>query len=156
MAAFTCNGWQTFFYPLFNEQWVELRDKVRILQSELSKEEFIIHADTKLLKALNIAIKEKIPQDPFASYFVLQKPLHKYGRLKKMGLPERYRLFFRAFKEQKIIIILWLGFPHKEGDKKDCYRVFTNKVKNGEFPTSLDEMIAEYQLKNSGEENEST
>ncbi|MEA5552373.1 type II toxin-antitoxin system YhaV family toxin [Anabaena cylindrica UHCC 0172] len=52
---------------------------------------------------------------------MLQKPLQKYGRLKKMGLPERYRLFFRVFKEQKIIIILWLGFSRKEGDKKDCY-----------------------------------
>ncbi len=51
-----------------------------------------------------------------------------------MGLPERYRLFFRAFKKQKIIIILWLGFPRKEGDKKDCYQVFTKKVENGEFP----------------------
>ncbi|MEH2275042.1 MAG: type II toxin-antitoxin system YhaV family toxin [Nostoc sp.] len=41
------------------------------------------HSDIKLLKALNIGIKEKIPQDPFASHFALQKPLQKYGRLKK-------------------------------------------------------------------------
>jgi toxin YhaV len=54
--------------------------------------------------------------------------LQKYGRLKKMGLPNRMRLFFRAFKEKKVIIILWLGFPRKEGDKKDCYQVFSKKV----------------------------
>lgn len=143
MALFTCNEWQIFFYPLFNEQWVELRKKVRIFKNDLSKEEFIKHSDVKLLKALNIGIKEKIPQDPFASHFILQRPLQKYGRLKKMGLPERYRLFFRAFKEQKIIFILWLGFPRKEGDKKDCYEVFTKKVKNGEFPESIDELKAE-------------
>jgi toxin YhaV len=112
---------------------------VRIFKNDLSKEEFITHSDIKLLKALNIGIKEKIPQDPFASHFALQK----YGRLKKMGLPERYRLFFRAFKEQKIIIILWLGFPRKEGDKKDCYKVFTKKVNNGEFPENIDELKAE-------------
>jgi toxin YhaV len=47
------------------------------------------------------------------------------------------------FKEQKIIIILWLGFPRKEGDKKDCYFVFTKKLKNGEFPESIDEFKAE-------------
>ncbi|MBH8575126.1 type II toxin-antitoxin system YhaV family toxin [Nostocaceae cyanobacterium CENA369] len=146
MTAFTCNGWQIFFYPLFNEQWLELRHKVRNLKNELSKEEFIKHPDAKLLKALNIGIKEKIPQDPFASYFFLQKPLHKYGRLKKMGLPERYRLFFRAFKEQKIIIILWLGYPRKEGDKKDCYQVFTKKVENGELPESIDELLAECEI----------
>jgi toxin YhaV len=145
MALFSCNEWQILFYPLFNEQWVELRNRVINLKNDLSQEEFITHSDVKLLKALNIGIKEKIPQDPFASHFILQKPLQKYGRLKKMGLPERYRLFFRAFKEQKIIIILWLGFPRKEGDKKDCYKVFTKKVKNGEFPESIDELKAELQ-----------
>jgi len=104
------------------------------------------HSDVKLLKALNIGIKEKIPQDPFASHFTLQKPLQKYSRIKKMGLPERYRLFFRAFKEQKIIIILWLGFPRKEGDKKDCYQVFSKKVENGDFPESIDNLLTECQL----------
>ncbi|MBC1240054.1 type II toxin-antitoxin system YhaV family toxin [Nostoc sp. 2RC] len=154
MATFTCNGWQIFFYPLFNEQWVELRNRVRILKNELSKEEFITHSDVKFLKALNIGIKEKIPQDPFASNFALQKPLQKYGRLKKMGLPERYRLFFRAFKKQKIIIILWLGFPRKEGDKKDCYQVFTKKVENGEFPESIDNLLAECELEDSDDKSQ--
>ncbi|MFN6477712.1 type II toxin-antitoxin system YhaV family toxin [Nostoc sp. DedQUE07] len=154
MAAFTCNGWQIFFYPLFNEQWVELRNRVRFLKNELPKEEFITHSDVKFLKALNIGIKEKIPQDPFASHFALQKPLQKYSRLKKMGLPERYRLFFRAFKEPKIIIILWLGYPRKEGDKKDCYQVFSKKVENGDFPESINNLLAECELENAGEEKE--
>ena len=61
-----------------------------------------------------------------------------------MGLPERYRLFFRVFKEQKIIIILWLGFPRKEGDKKDCYQVFTKKVENSDFPENVDQFMIEY------------
>ncbi|MDZ8138366.1 MAG: type II toxin-antitoxin system YhaV family toxin [Nostoc sp. DedQUE04] len=154
MAAFTCNGWQIFFYPLFNEQWVELRNRVRFLKNELPKEEFITHSDVKFLKALNIGIKEKIPQDPFASHFALQKPLQKYSRLKKMGLPERYRLFFRAFKEPKIIIILWLGYPRKEGDKKDCYQVFSKKVENGDFPESINNLLAECELENAGEKKE--
>ncbi|NDJ22001.1 hypothetical protein GS682_10200 [Nostoc sp. B(2019)] len=37
---------------------------------------------------------------------------------------------------------LWLGFPRKEGDKKDCYQVFTKKVENGEFPQSIDELLS--------------
>lgn len=153
-AAFTCNGWQIFFYPLFNNQWIELRDQVKKLKDELPKEEFIKHPDAKLLKALNIGIKEKIAQDPFASYFILQKPLQKYGRLKKMGLPERYRLFFRVFKEQKIIIILWLGFPRKEGDKKDCYQVFTKKVENGDFPESIEQFMSECMSKDNLDNSE--
>lgn len=42
-----------------------------------------------------------------------------------------------------MIIILWLGFPRKEGDKKDCYQVFSQKVLSGEFPDSLEELLSE-------------
>ena len=65
-----------------------------------------------------------------------------------MGLPERYRLFFRPFKEPKIIIILWLGFPRKEGDKKDCYEVFTKRVENGDFPDKIEQFMIECNLDN--------
>lgn len=96
-----------------------------------------------MLKALLEGIKNKIPSDPFASHFALQKPLEKYCRLKKMGLNERYRLFFRASSEKQIIIVLWLGYPRKEGDKKDCYAVFKKMVNRGQFPESIDELVAE-------------
>lgn len=131
------NGWKIYFHPLFYQQWEELVNKVKYLKEKLTTEQFILHKDVKLLKALNIGIKEKIPANPFASYFSLKKPLQKYSRLKKMGLPSRYRLFFRAFKEVNTIIILWLGFPRKEGDKKDCYNVFEKLVINGNFPEDM-------------------
>ncbi|MBE9145952.1 type II toxin-antitoxin system YhaV family toxin [Planktothrix mougeotii] len=145
MKPLICNGWKILFYPLFNQQWIHLVEKVQQLKTKLDKDEFVTHADVKLLKAIDMGIKQKIPQDPFASYFALKKPLQKYGRLKKMGLPSRYRLFFRAFKEPKVIIILWLGFPRKEGDRKDCYAVFSNQVMNGEFPEDLESLIIECQ-----------
>ncbi len=71
-----------------------------------------------------------------------------------MGLPSRYRLFFRTFKEQKIIIIFWLGFPCKEGDKNDCYQVFSKKVTNGDFPENLEQLKAECGLENLEEETD--
>jgi toxin YhaV len=55
----------------------------------LDPNDFAIHPDVKLLKAIDVGIRSKIPQDPFASHFILRKPLNKYGRLKKMGLPQR-------------------------------------------------------------------
>ncbi len=143
MKPLICNEWTIFFHPLFYSQWEALVEKVKRLKAKLNNQDFITHPDVKLLKALDVAIKEKIPLDPFASYFVLSQPLQKYGRLKKMGLPSRYRLFFRAFKEKKVIIILWLGFPRKEGDKKDCYQVFSKKVLQGEFPDSLDSLLVQ-------------
>ncbi|MBE9044802.1 type II toxin-antitoxin system YhaV family toxin [Pleurocapsales cyanobacterium LEGE 10410] len=151
------NGWAILFHPLFNDQWQQLLHQVKSLRSRLSTDDFVKHPQVKLFKALTIGIEEKIPTDPLASYFALRKPLDKYSRLKKMGLPSRYRLFFKVFIQQKVIIILWLGFPRKderprvavrrkgtreeEGDKKDCYRVFAKMVKKGQFPLSLKDLI---------------
>lgn len=131
------NGWKIYFHPLFYKQWQDLVNKVQYLKQKLPPEKFVTNKDVKLLKALDMGIKDKITMNPFASCFCLKKPLQKYGRLKKMGLPSRYRLFFRAFKEANTIIILWLGFPRKEGDKKDCYNVFSKLVTNGNFPEDM-------------------
>lgn len=135
------NGWTILFHPLFDDQWQQLLNLVKSLRSRLSQEDFVQHPQVKLFKALTVGIEEKIPNDPLASYFALRKPLDKYSRLKKMGLPNRYRLFFKVFPQQKAIVILWLGFPRKEGDKKDCYRVFAKMVKKGQFPLSLKDLI---------------
>ena len=97
----------------------------------------------KLFAAITVAIETKIPNDPIASYFALTEALKRYGRVKIMGLPQRYRLFFRAFDTQqlKAIVILWLGFPRKEEAKNDCYQVFTKMFEGGNFPDSLDQLI---------------
>lgn len=136
-----CNGWKIYFHPLFAEQRDELRNTARKLKQQ-APEEYSSHPDVKLYAAVMDGIRQKIPQNPFASHFSLQGRLRKYGRMKKMGLPERYRLFFKAFREEKIIFILWLGYPRKQGDKNDCYKVFLKKVSNGTFPESLDELTA--------------
>jgi toxin YhaV len=81
---------------------------------------------------------------------VLTGALKKYGRMKKMGLPGRYRLFFRVFdtSELKAIVILWLGYPRKEGDRNDCYTVFTKMVERGDFPSTIAELITELDANN--------
>ena len=60
-----------------------------------------------------------------------------------MGLPARYRLFFRVFPEQRTIIILWLGFPRKAGDKRDCYGFFEKLVRRGVFPRTVADLEQE-------------
>lgn len=90
-----------------------------------------------------VAIKQRIPENPFAEHFALSGSLKKYGRVKKMGLPNRYRLFFRALQtpDHKAIFILWLGYPRKAGDKNDCYKAFTKMAERGKFPDSFDDLI---------------
>jgi toxin YhaV len=36
---------------------------------------------------------------------------------------------------------LWLGFPRKAGDKKDCYAVFEKLVQRGDFPKNMTEFL---------------
>ncbi len=146
MAKFVSNGWEIYFHPqLFGIQYQELFDRVSQLREKLPLDEFKTHATVKLFAAITVAIETKIPCDPNARHFALTGALKRYGRVKKMGLPQRYRLFFRAFDtpELKAIVVLWLGFPRKEGAKDDCYEVFTKMVARGTFPDSLDELIAE-------------
>jgi toxin YhaV len=131
------NGWHILFHPVFDEQWQNLRSSVKSLRSRLSQEDFVKHPQVKLFKAVTVGVEQKIPSEPLASYFALKKPLQKYSRMKKMGLPNRYRLFFKVFSEQQTIIILWLGFPRKQGDKKDCYQIFSKMVEQGQFPANL-------------------
>ena len=146
MTPFDANGWTILFYADFQLQWEDLTAKVVKLKSKLDPKDFVTHPDVKLLKAIDGGIRDKISLDPFASHFALRRPLQQYGRLKKMGLPQRYRLFFRAFAERRVIIILWLGFPRKEGDRRDCYQVFSRMVANGKLPDSYESLVAAFDL----------
>jgi toxin YhaV len=142
------NGWRIYFLKrLFGKQRRDLQSEVRELKKTLPLEKYGHHPKVKLYIAIMVAIKEKIPLDPFADPFVLTGPLKRYGRVKKMGLPDRYRLFFRAIetKEQKTMFILWLGYPRKQGDKNDCYTAFTKMVNRGDFPDSLYALILDSQ-----------
>jgi toxin YhaV len=143
MMRFNAHGWTILFYTDFRVQWEDLTDRAIKLKSRLAPEDFVRHPDVKLLKAIDTGIRDKIALDPFASHFALRKPLQKYGRLKKMGLPQRYRLFFRAFDEQKVIIILWLGFPRKAGDRQDCYAAFSRMLANGKLPESYESLLTD-------------
>lgn len=96
------NGWQIYFIKrLFGKQRYDLQAEVRHLKKNLPREEYLSHSEVKLYTAIMTAIKEKIPEDPFAPHFVLSDPLKRYGRVKKMGLSKRYCLFFSWFANFK-------------------------------------------------------
>ena len=64
------------------------------------------------------------------------------GVIVHCGTP-RNPLFFRTFsnEERQVLIVLWLSYPWKAGDKRDCYKIFTKIVGNGDFPDSLQELL---------------
>lgn len=105
----------------------------------------MVHPQVKLLAAVMAGIKERIAADPCASRLALQGPLRRYGPLKGFGLPDRHRLFFRPFEADghRLLLILWLGYPRKEGDRNDCDAAFTRMVRRGDLPDSRSELQAE-------------
>ena len=141
MEQLKCNGWSIYFHPLFESQLKDLISEVKALSKKLEREEFLKRFEAKMLKALRNGIKEVIPSDPFAPRFRFNSKLSKYGRLKDWGIPERYRLFFRAESRSKSIIILWLGYPREKGSKNDCYKVFEQMVEKEKFPADIEELI---------------
>jgi toxin YhaV len=135
--ALVRHGWQIAFHAhLFARQYGELKAEVKRLKRELDPHDFAPHPQVKLLAAVIEGIKKHIAADPDASSFALSGPLRRYSRLKGLGLPDRYRLFYRPFeaKGQRLLLIPWRGFPRKDGDRNNCYAVFSRMVRRGEFP----------------------
>lgn len=139
-------GWEIAFQPqLFAKQYNELKAEAKRLKQELDPTSFGQHPQVKLLAAVMEGIKERIAADPYASRFALSGPLRRYGRLKGSGLADRYRLFFRPFEAEgrRLLLILWLGFPRKDGDRNDCYEVFSRLVRRGELPDDWESLQRE-------------
>ena len=141
------NGWSVYFHPIFDQQFDQQTETVEALLSKLSEEcisqeKYQVHSDVKLLGTLIELLEDRIPSDPLASRFSLRDDLKSFSRVKHLGLPSRYRLFFKVFPDTQRIVILWLGHPRRKGDKKrDCYEVFKKMVSKGQFPTAFDELV---------------
>jgi toxin YhaV len=43
----------------------------------------------------------------------------------------------------RLLLILWLGFPRKDGDRNDCYAVFSRLVQRGELPEDWESLQRE-------------
>ena len=57
-----CNGWTIRFYPLFNQQFLELTREVENLLDKAPRDKYLVHPKVKILKALLEAIKTKFLQ----------------------------------------------------------------------------------------------
>ena len=134
--------WEIAFQPmLFAWQYSDLKAEVKRLNQELDPASFVRHPQLKLLAA----VMERIPFDPYASRFALIGALRRYGRLKGFGFPDRYRIFFRPFEAEgrRLLLILWLGYPRNDGDRNDCYAVFSRLVRCGELPEDWESLHRE-------------
>jgi len=140
------NGWKIYFHKIFNKQIQELvKSSIKFKEKDTPKQ-YKERFKPKLLKVLQRAIEESIPNDPFSKKFELKGNLSDYQRVKWAGICDRYRLFFKVDTDKKSIVVLWLGYPRNEGGKNDCYRIFGKMVKKGDFPSSIEQLIEESDL----------
>ncbi|MFN8746868.1 MAG: type II toxin-antitoxin system YhaV family toxin, partial [Pseudanabaena sp.] len=90
------NGWKIYFHSVFNKQFQELIENSVKFKEKDTPKQYKDRFKPKLLKALQRAIKESIPNDPFSKDFELRGDLSDYRRVKWVGIFDRYRLFFRV------------------------------------------------------------
>jgi len=123
------------------------------LRAKLSEEEYRRHPDVKFLAAVQRAVTDIIPANPNTAEFRLRGDLGNFRRLKKRGLPERYRLFYTFSSKAKAIIVLYLNDANtlrSEGSGNDPYVVFSDLVASGVVGLDFEANWAVWVKANSG------
>jgi toxin YhaV len=140
------NGWVLYVSDIFEAQLDSLIKEVEAI-AERDPEHFYNHPKYKLLLAIRDNI-EKVPVNPNDTKYRLGSTLGKkhshWRRVKKNNLPDRYRLFFQFRSDSKIIVYAWFNDEstlRKAGSKTDVYAVFETMLKNGNPPTTWEELI---------------
>ncbi|AXE71518.1 MULTISPECIES: type II toxin-antitoxin system YhaV family toxin [Enterobacteriaceae] len=146
MEYVVLNGWKIYFHSCFLKQIVELVAKVEALK-EAKPNEYLRKKETKLLKAIERVIEERISTDPFNPQYrqgdTLGEENKHWFRAKFL---QQFRLFYRCSDEHKTIIIGWVNdfdTLRAYGSKTDAYKVFSGMLKAGEPPEDWDTLLAQ-------------
>jgi toxin YhaV len=143
------NGWALYAHPLFT---VRLEQITASIEKAMANDPggFHHHPAYKLFDAVSENILVNVPSDPahvcYRQGKTLGRDFKHWFRVKKQGMPPRYRLFFQFRSEApKSIIYAWLNDEktlRKDGDKNDVYAVFTAMLQNEKMPNSYTDLIA--------------
>jgi len=141
------NGWNFYWYHLFQEYFLELLSEVEQLAKQ-DPDGFHHHYLYKHLDCVSDAIENRIAIDPLHKDFLLGNTLGKqnrHWRRVKRGMPNRYRMFFQCRKVPEAnVVIAWINDKNtlrKAGSRTDVYEVFKKMLKNGTIPGSIEELI---------------
>lgn len=142
------HGWQIWFGELFDARWRALRENVRRLKAELEAGDFAAHPEVKRFAALVQIVHETVPRDPEHPDFRLGKTLGDrftgWRRVKRHGLPDRMRLFFKFSSTHKVIVFVWLNDAdtlRKDGATSDPYAVFRRMLEGGNPPDDFTDLM---------------
>ena len=98
------------------------------------------------LKALTIAVWDRVPHNPGAPEFRMGNTLGEYSHWFRAKFLQQFRAFFRYSSRSKIIVYVWvndLDTLRAYRSKTDAYLVFKKMLESGKVPDSWDQLMAE-------------
>jgi len=140
-----CNGWTVYAYPLFDEQYDRLVERVEMAR-KVDPVGYLGLPAVKLLAIIDRYTDEVISANPGAPQFRLGNTLGKSNRhWFRAKFHERYCLFFRFSSKDKIIVYGWVNDEStlcKSGSKTDPYTLFQAMLKSGDPPAAMEQLLA--------------
>ena len=139
------HGWRLLFYTEFSRQRGRLK-KAAERARRRNPQGFESNANVKLLRAVDRAVSEVIPQDPSRAEYRQGNTLgrdHRHWRRAKIG--RRFRLFFRYDAKARVIVYIWMndeGTLRSSGSRTDPYAVFARMLAQGNPPDDWASLIA--------------
>ena len=99
---------------------------------------FASNANVKLLRAVNRAKAEVIPQEPSRAEYRQGSTLGtRYRHWRRAKIGRRFRLFFRYDAKARVIVYAWMNDERtlrSSGSKTDPYTVFARMLAQGSPP----------------------
>ena len=139
------HGWRLLFYTEFSNQREKLKDAAERARRK-DPRGFTSNSTVKLLRAVDRATSEVIPQDPSRAGYRQGDTLGRgYRQWRRARIGRRFRLFFRYDAKAKVIIYAWINDERtlrSAGSKTDPYTVFARMLAQGNPPDDWASLIA--------------
>ena len=131
------HGWTILFHPELVRQLGKLKE-ARERARRKDPHGFASNANVKLLRAVNRAMTEAIPQDPSRVEYRQGNTLGtRYRHWRRARIGRRFRLFFRYDARARVIVYAWMNDERtvrSSGSKTDPYAVFAGMLARGSPP----------------------
>ena len=131
------HGWRLLFYTEFSRQRAKLKDAAERARRK-DPQGFASNSNVKLLRALDRATSEVIPQNPSRARYRQGSTLGRhYRHWRRARIGRRVRVFFRYDSKAKVIVYARMNDERtlrSSGSKTDPYTVFAKMLAQGSPP----------------------
>ncbi len=139
------HGWTLLFHTELIRQLGKL-EKASERAQRKDPHGFASNANVKLLRAVNRAMSEVIPQEPSRGEYRQGNTLGPHFRhWRRARIGRRFRLFFRYDTKARVIVYAWMNDERtlrSSGSRTDPYTVFARMLARGNPPDNWASLIA--------------